>query len=467
LKEQQGLVASGSSSPLSCFKQLTALQLDSVSVPSLLTLTALTWLRQLGLLDVTCEDSVLDSATGQSHGSLCLQPLTRLTSVCLEPLSMFPAGAMSVFSSLQRLQQLAVTQPACDWLNEQQLMKLAYLPASLTMLKLQLLQEGLHISSSTVPGLQELTAMQKLDMRVQVQSGLYGIHPDFLDRLQQLRALALHGLCSNALKHLAAAMPRLQFLQRVQLHAGDGNSDTCGMRPLLDQQQYSALLPLSQGLQEYSIRYLGQEPPCLYYLFKGFGQWPNLKQLQIEPSQNSTLHMHIPGTKQIALCCPSLQVLLLPSAHLWVMGMQQLTSLTRLTIGRLASWEDTCLHASEIVTLAGLQHLHVCRAMPESTLVALTALTNLTALRVSVSQGSQRPPVEHCFSSEGVRQRLSCCQLHAVGMHTELFGCQVPRQCQLHLGRQNFSSSWGQNVCYELLCCCIPCISYHRITACC
>jgi hypothetical protein len=171
---QQALTLGGSSSVLSGFMMLTALQLHSVSVPSLRTLTALTRLQQLGLREVTCADAVLDTSTGQMHGSLCLQLLTRLTRVCLQPLSMFPAGAASVFSSLQRLQQLEVTQPACDWLSAQHLVKLAHLPASLTMLKLQLLQDGLHVSSTTVPGLAGLTAMQQLDLRV--KSGRHGIH---------------------------------------------------------------------------------------------------------------------------------------------------------------------------------------------------------------------------------------------------------------------------------------------------
>jgi hypothetical protein len=111
--EEQHVGVGSSSSPLSSFKWLTALQLDSVSVPSLLTLTALTRLQQLGLRDVTCADAVLISSSGQSHGYLCLRPLTRLTSIRLEPLSMFPAGAGSVFSSLQpkpRLYDLQLLQ---------------------------------------------------------------------------------------------------------------------------------------------------------------------------------------------------------------------------------------------------------------------------------------------------------------------------------------------------------------------
>jgi hypothetical protein len=290
-------------------------------------------------------------------------------------------------------------------------MKLYHLPASLTMLKLQLSQQGLRVTSVTVPGLEALTAMQQLDIRVQ-GSGLHGIQPGFVIDMQ-LCGLTLHGLGSEAVKHLAAAIPQPKRLEKVQLRDEDRSSDAWGMAPLRQLKQYSALLPNSQGLQEYCIRFSGEALPrnCLQYMFAGSGQRRSLTQLQIESSQTSTFILDAPCAQSIASCCPNLQEMLLPSAQLYPSGMRELTSLTRLTIGKLAL-PPMGLYPSDVAGLAGLQHLHVCSPMPESALVELTALTNLTALRVSVSQGSQKPPFEYCFS-EGVRRRLSCWQLHA------------------------------------------------------
>jgi hypothetical protein len=157
---------SGSSSALAGLTSLTALDLQDVSLRtcSLQELSTLTTLQRLRLVDVS--DQVVGLG-GQQRGTLCLQPLKQLTSVELRPLSMFPAGAVAVFSCLKKLQQLTIF----DWGRKQlrsppagpeQEAMLAKLPLSLT--KLQLVMPQVRLNRRALPVLPCLTALQHLDL---------------------------------------------------------------------------------------------------------------------------------------------------------------------------------------------------------------------------------------------------------------------------------------------------------------
>jgi hypothetical protein len=386
--------SSSSSNALSGLSSLTALDLESVSLLtfSLEALTALTVLQRLRLVNISAAAA---SATAQPRGALCLQLLTQLTSVILQPLSMFPEGAVAVFSSLKRLQKLVIDR--CSWGSQQpdgpqQEAMLAKLPLSLTRLQLDL--PGVRFNKSALPALACLTALQHLKICQQGWNAHpRGVCPNFMSSMQQLRVLRLAQL--TALQPLLAAMPSLTRLEVLHL-ASSGSTPPL---PEGQVQQYTALLPPSNTLSTVSI-FGSVLPSCgVHHIFAAGRQYPGLTALTLNGCQPvvGERSTQADGITLLAACCPGLQQLCLsdmvqPGENL--LPLQQLPSLTRLELdSRVAILNGIrvcpCLFdAGELTQLTGLRHLRRrSAALTAADAMKLTSLSQLTELATTTKFG--------------------------------------------------------------------------------
>jgi hypothetical protein len=150
---------------------------------------------------------------------LCLQQLTQLTRLELDPCYFPVAAAVAPLSSLQQLQYLELHSTLRP---KQAPGLLAKLPASLT--HLQFAWEGKQpLDFDTAPAIAGLTALRTLIIfrwggdQVTKRGGL---DPLLLSNMQQLQMLKLDWLSSDALPALLQVMPRLTSLQLLELECG-------------------------------------------------------------------------------------------------------------------------------------------------------------------------------------------------------------------------------------------------------
>jgi hypothetical protein len=156
------------------------------------------------------------------------------------------------FSSMQQLQQLAITHDThrCRSVYNAQLLE--GLPRSLTRLEFAWAVAD-QLNDSTVPALASLTAMQHLRI-LSSRRGHNSSHvlPQFLASMQNLRVLQLQGVNRDGLPVLLEVMPGLTQLEDLEISgaprewppfAADEDADEL---PAL---QYSALLPPSPVLR--------------------------------------------------------------------------------------------------------------------------------------------------------------------------------------------------------------------------
>jgi hypothetical protein len=313
----------------------------------LASLSVLTGLRQLWL-----DPSTLSQQLQQQPAPLdpnvppqWLAPLTQLTQLKIAP-GLLPKDAVAPFSTLQRLQELSF------WGQEVESPELLQgLPPSLT--KLQVNWNATEdLSSSRVPALSSLTAMQELDVWSRDVGG--SILPSFCASMHQLRVLKLAGrLSSRLVPALLAAMPRLSQLQELVVSNIDGD-----VRPLCaaDVVLYDQLLPSASQPTTLELSWVsGEMLPrgCGQHLFAAGVQLPRLKQLVLGlPSDvwewcdgDVAVAGYVDGMTQclgcgdigrLVQCCPALEML-------WIPGMVQpgvdmspllrLTALTELFVG--------------------------------------------------------------------------------------------------------------------------------------
>jgi hypothetical protein len=396
---------------------LTALDLDSVSYSisdGIAGLSALTGLQRLRLSELEAfavDEQPLQKSDMNPDGWLplswlqpywqrqeqrqqdvlqCMSMLTQLTHVWLEP-DLLLTDAVAPFSCLQQLQELgfhgdSVHSPAV----------LAELPVSLT--KLVVSWGGRQdLSSSTVPCLQRLTAMQHLEL----DSYAGDLQPSFCSSMQQLRVLSLTGnLSYDAMSVLVAIVPTLTALESLTLSSTRGR-----VQELLgdDAPKYAALLPLSAHLTHLEVTWsygFMLDVDCGQHLFAAGRQLPQLKQLllgapgaiddglhDLEQVADAVGHKYAclcsGDVDGLVECCPGLEQLWIPcilDQGAELESLLRLTALTNLCVGGIEI--DDSVAATVLSQMTVLQRLDVYAAeeLTDSGLLTLRALTQLTYL---------------------------------------------------------------------------------------
>jgi hypothetical protein len=324
----------------------------------------------------------------------CLMSLKQLKHLSLS-LPLLPGGILGPFSGLQQLQELqlkdCVESPGV----------LARLPPSLTKLEFFWSCEQ-QLSSSTVPGFAQLTALQHL-MADAYLSG--GVQPEICAGMQQLTALTLWQVYeAAAVQQLVEVMPTLSKLRSLCINSGSGEAASL---PASEFARYSALLPPSTQhlsclelswssgalLPPGSVQHLfastaaaGRQLPQLQQLLLGLpdDEWTKDREYcaddafkRMQPCVGSG------DVRRLASCCPALQ-------QLWLAGvlqpgtdlspLLQLQQLTCLVTGGAAV--DDVAAGSVLAKLRGLKRLQLycCKQLTDRGLLSLAALTGLTTL---------------------------------------------------------------------------------------
>jgi hypothetical protein len=411
---------------------LTALALDNVScglADGLAGLSALTGLQQLLLgrlhLAKPPHQQLQNAAQIQQHlmqraldyqqpwrGALnSLHHLSQLTQ--LELRARLELGqAPGLFQHMQQLQELKLLQATVvcpDALQD--------LPASITMLELSW-DASSQLSSSTVPSLARLTAMQHLTVDA-ADSG--GLHPGFISSMKQLRILNLAGpmdggaqqqqqQLGNAGAAAAAAVAPLRalldalpgFTQLEDLAISNTSEADMEPLPASDVGRYAALLPASTRLEFLQLTWQqGCLLPsdCWQHVFAAGWQLPQLKDLRIGLAERVwDFHSDADVVALVAEqdpClghdeltrlvqrCPALELLRIPGLVQPDVDWSPLTALTALTgmcIGGDAVDDNAASMA--LAQLTGLQSLQIHHAphMTDQGLLEMSALRRLTRL---------------------------------------------------------------------------------------
>jgi hypothetical protein len=319
--------------------------------------------------------------------------LKQLTHLSLS-MSLLPSDGMpGPFSRLQQLQELhlhgSVSSPD----------RLVGLPQSLTMLEFFWACEQ-QLSSSTVPALAQITAMQHLKIEGYGE-GSGGVQPKICAAMQQLSALTLWQVYeAAAVQQLLEVIPTLCKLRSLSINSGEGEAAALPARSFA---RYSALLPPST--QQLTCLELSWSrgallpPGSVQHEFAAGRQLPQLKQLLLGlPDDKWTYHddcmvsnMFNPlqpcvgsdDVRRVASCCPALQ-------QLWLAGvlrpgtdlspLLQLQQLTCLVTGGAAI--NDAAAGSVLAKLHGLRRLQLycCKQLTDKGLLQLAALTGLTTL---------------------------------------------------------------------------------------
>jgi hypothetical protein len=371
------------------------------------------WLTQLAL------DKCYASASSLS----CLVTMTALQSLSLTGVHVFTGEAQynisSVLPNLQQLTHLAVgshssagTQPkmfaglqqpaptrgnitlgdnfeSLSRLTALQELKLG-LPIKATALQgisslLQLsclLLEGtqiMELSSSSVPGLTALTALQRLQLR---RAGV--LQPDILYDLRSLRYIELEETQiqgdAQGTAGLLGALTQLQQLSYLFWSQRAGHS-------WAELPEAYAALTASSTLQELHVRVIGKialslTTPCLFqHMFTSRQHHDTVRVLCLGDGQ-----IHQPSSLQhIAQACPALEELYIDFQRPLQDAAQQLEALKALPrLSKLAfgiSWSSKAAMAA-LVQLTQLEELSVAllHPAPDSELSLLAGLTQLARL---------------------------------------------------------------------------------------
>jgi hypothetical protein len=357
-------------------------------------LSAVKALRQLDLFlgqHERPDSSSAVAADGLGLGAALCQ-LTGLTQLQME--WQLDASVCAALGELQQLKELRL----CDthWRSNRLCLgaeargkRCIKLPASLTRLELI---DPREVSSSSMPGLSAVTALQQLHLE-----DICWLQPQFLSGLKQLRQLHLLQLellltsswLSQLLSELLAMLPHLQQLQQLHIH------NECSPMPETALEQCSML---ACSLQLTSLQLIGIQLPlgCCRSLFSQ--PQLHLKSLELTHLPPKSSHNDISqpldadGMACLAASCPELQQLTLQHVVPQggdLAGLRQLTTLTSLTVqGSCIS--DACAEA--LGRLSSLRRLMLADAGWDvwaiMSVQGLMHLAQLTALTYFACDGS-------------------------------------------------------------------------------